>query len=278
MKKIKARLQRIADRLTGRKADLFKSRRRHKVWREHAEELDRKATKRKNHGHSLRAAALERRAKRAHVKAIYWKGRVRTEHDAVNKLESLSAHIEHELNDWIETHGIVFEGHNKIRGGTYEQRAIAAQMAAMRNYQNGTRCLGPEYYSMEGAARDYAHTLYHYPQGHINDCSTYADGTCFVTGDPSPSGPHGYTLGGYTATELEHCARVTGKIKAGDLVVFLRYRGDRVGHHVERVLNPKLKQTTGHGDSAVNIGCNGSWDLFGDGLYEIVRPPRHKGD
>jgi len=134
--------------------------------------------------------------------------------------------------------------------------------------------VGTTYYSMEGGPRDYTHILYHYPQGRIYDCSTYADGTCYVTGDPSPSGPNGFTAGGYTGTELEFCHKVTGEVKCGDLVVYLRYSGDTVGHHVERVLDPKGKTTTGHGDSAINIGCNGSWDLFGDGLYVIVRPPR----
>ncbi|HEY5332025.1 MAG TPA: hypothetical protein VIJ21_00645 [Solirubrobacterales bacterium] len=278
MAKIKAALQRIADRITGRKADLAKSRRRHKVWREHAEELEAKALRAKNHGHARRAAALERRADRAHVKAGYWKGRVRRDDEAVPKLEALEGKLEKELAAWIKEHGVTFEGHNKVRGGTYEQRAHAVQVKAMANFNAGTATVGPAYYSMEGGPRDYAHAIYRYPQGRIYDCSTYADGTCFVTGDPSPSGPEGFTAGGYTETELAHSHKVTGKVKCGDLVVYLRYSGDIVGHHVERVLNPEAKTSTGHGDSAINIGCNGSWDLFGDGLFVVVRPPRHKGD
>lgn len=278
MKRIRAAIRRVADRLTGRKADLAKSCRRHKVWREKGEGLDAKALRAKSHGHALRAAALERQVDRAHVKAVYWKGRLRRDDEAVEKLEKLEADLEAELAKWIKEHGVSFEGRNKVRGGTYEQRAHAVQVKAMANFNAGTATLGPAYYSMEGGPRDYAHILYGYPQGRIYDCSTYADGTCYVTGDPSPSGPDGFTAGGYTGTELDHCRRVTGKVKCGDLVVYLRYAGDTVGHHVERVLDPDAKTTTGHGDQAINIGCNGSWDLFGDGLYVVVRPPRHKGD
>jgi hypothetical protein len=273
MTKLRERLQRIADRLTGRKADLAKSRRRHKVWREHAEKLDKRALRRKNKGHPLRAAALERRAKRAHIKAIYWKGRVRRDDGAVSKLEALEKNLEAELAQWIKDHGVTFEGDNKVRGGTYEQRSHAAQVRAMSNYNHGWQ---PGYYSMEGGPRDYVHGLYHYAPGRIWDCSTYNDALDCCTGDPSPSGPDGYTAGGYTATILENCKKVTGLVKIGDSVVYLRYAGDTTGHHVEKVFNPKLKQTTGHGDAAINIGCNGSWDLFGDELYTIVRPPGSK--
>jgi hypothetical protein len=278
MPKIRAALQRVADRLTGRRADLAKSRRRHKVWREHYEAQEAQAARAKRNGHARRAERIERRAKRSHVKAIYWKGRVRRDGDAIEKLEALEGKLEKELAAWIKEHGVEFIGHNKVRGGTYEQRAHAVQVKAMANYNAGTATAHGAYYSMEGGPRDYAHILYHYPSGRIYDCSTYADGTCFVTGDPSPSGPDGFRVGGYTGTELEHCHRVTGKVKCGDLVVYLRYSGDSIGHHVERVLDPDAKTTTGHGDAAINIGCNGSWDLFGDGLYVIVRPPRHKGD
>lgn len=273
MQKIRERLQRVADRLTGRRADLAKSRRRHKVWREHAETQHGKQLKAEAHGHPLRAATFKRRATRSHVKATYWKGRLRREQGAIATLEGLEARLQAELATWAKEHGVTFEGHNKIRGGTLEQRAHAVQVKAMANYNAGTATVGPAYYSMEGGPRDYAHAIYHYPQGRIYDCSTYADGTCFVTGDPSPSGPDGFRVGGYTGTELEFSHRVTGKVQCGDLVVFLRYAGDTVGHHVERVLDPEAKTTTGHGDSAINIGCNGSWDLFGDGLYVIVRPP-----
>lgn len=271
MKKLKDRLQRIADRLTGRKTDLAKSRRRAKVWREHAETQHEKQLKNEKRGHPLRAAAFKRRAERSQAKAIYWKGKVRRDKEAIGALEEIESKIEKELAEWIKTHGARLVSDNKIRGGTYEERSFLAQSTAMVNYRNGTQ---PGYYSMEGGPRDYAHTLKHYAHGRIWDCSTYADGTKFVTGDPSPSGPDGFRIGGFTGTELTHCKRVTDKVEIGDLVVYLRFSGDTTGHHVEVVYDPEKKQTSGHGDEAINIGCNGSWDLFGDGLYVIVRPPR----
>lgn len=272
MEKIKAALRRIADRLTGRRADLAKSRRRRKVWRERTGKLHKRQKAAEAKGRKRLAAIYRRRAERAHRHSRYWLERVRRDDSAIEALEALEAKLHDQEADWLKKHGVTFEGENRIRGGTYEQRAHAAQVRAMRNYQNGTRTLGPEYYSMEGGPRDYAHTLYHYPQGRINDCSTYADGTKYVTGDPSPSGPRGYQVGGWTGTELEHCKRVTGKVKCGDLVIYLG--GSMGSHHVEVVLDPEAKTTTGHGDSAINIGCNGSWDLFDDGNYVIVRPPR----
>lgn len=278
MKKLKAALQRVSDRLTGRKADLAKSRRRHKVWREHYEKQERKAARLKSNGHLRRAEAVERRAKRSHAKALYWKERVRRDDKAIHKLEAIEGRLEKEVNEWLKTHGAQLIGHNKIRGGDYEERSFLAQSTAMINYRNGTATAGSAYYSMEGGARDYSHILYHYPSGRVYDCSTYADGTKFVTGDPSPSGPHGFTLGGWTGTELENCKRISeSDLKIGDLVVYIRFHGDTAGHHVEVVYNVEKRQTSGHGDAAINIGCNGSWDLFGDGLYVFLRPPRdHK--
>jgi hypothetical protein len=271
VQKIKDRLQRVADRLTGRRADLAKSRRRHKVWREHTETQHEKQLRAERHGHPLRAANFKRRAERSQVKSIYWKGRVRRDDEAIEALELIEARLEQELEAWIKAHGVVLEGQNKIRGGTAPQRAKAAQARAMLNYRNGDQ---PGYYSMSGGPRDYAHALYHYPHGRVWDCSTYADGTKFVTGDPSPSGPRCFIAGGYTGTELEHCKRVEeGKERCGDLVVYLRFPGDTIGHHVEVVFDPDHKLTSGHGDSAINIGAHGSYDIFGDGLYVIVRPP-----
>jgi len=277
MQKIREAIQRIADRLTGRKADLSKSRRRHKVWREHAEAQETSALRAKNNGHPARAERIEKRAARSHVKAVYWKGRVRRDDEAIPKLEAIEGKLEAELAAWVKTHGVAFEGENKIRGGTAPQRSKAAQTRAMLNYNNGTATVGGAYYSMEGGPRDYAHILYHYPRGRVYDCSTYSDGTKYVTGDPSPSGPNGFTSGGYTGTELEFCTKVReGTERIGDLCVYLRYPGDTIGHHVEVVYDPDRKQTTGHGDSAINIGANGSYDIFGDGLFVLVRPPTHK--
>lgn len=275
--KFKKRLRHVVDRLTGRRADLAKSRRRHKVFLEQFEKLQTKQLNAEKHGHLLRAASFKRRAERAQKKSRYWLERVRRDDKAVDALKEIEDKIEKEYHEYVATHGARQISHNKIRGGDHEERSHLAQSNAMVNYRNGTSVVGgSSYYSMTGAARAYSHMLYHYPRGHIYDCSTYADGLKFVTGDPSPSGPHGYTEGGWTGTELENCKRVHGKVQVGDLVIYLG--GSMGSHHVEVVFDPEKKQTTGHGDAAINIGCNGSWDLFGDGNYVIVRPPLNHKD
>lgn len=275
MKRIRARLQRIADRLTGRRADLAKSRRRHKVWREHAEALDAKAAKRNNAGHFRLGAALERRAAKAHAKARYWKERVRRDDKAIDKLKATEKKLDRELREWLKH--VHIEGPNRIRGGTFEQRAHVVQVTAMRNYRNGTSTIGPSYYSMEGGPRAHARICFHYPQGRIYDCSTYNDGQKKVTGDPSPSGPGAFERHeGWTGSELANCKVISqSEAKCGDQVVYLRFHGDTSGHHVETILDPDEKITSGHGDSAINIGCHGSYDLFGDGLFVVLRSPRH---
>lgn len=272
MATIKAALQRVADRITGRRADLAKSRRRHKVWREATERQHDKQIRAEDHGHPLRAGHFKRLAERSQLKSRFWKERVRRDDAALPKLEAVESKVQAELDQWIRDHGARLVGENKVRGGTFEERAFLAQATGMKNYEAGTQ---PGYYSQTGAARSYNHTLNNYPQGHVWDCSTYRDGIAYVCGEASPSGPDGYTLGGYTGTEMEYGTKVTeSKLRVGDAVIYLRYPGDTIGHHVEVVFDVEKKQTTGHGDSAINIGCNGSWDLFGDGLYALVRGPR----
>ena len=82
----------------------------------------------------------------------------------------------------------------------------------------------------------------------------------------SPSGNE-YRLGGFTGTELANGHKVSrGEARSGDLVIYLRYPGDRTGSHVEVLDDPVAGTTIGHGDAAIN---RGRIDLFGNGLYEI---------
>lgn len=267
MKGFRARLRRIADKLTGRVADLAKSRRRHKVWREHAEKLDAKAVKARNSGHLVRAITLEHRAARAHLKALYWKTRVRRDKDAIKALKQHEAGLAAEEAKWIKEHGVVFEGHNKVRGGTDRQRIKAALGRAMLNYRNHDQ---PGYYSMTGGVRDYLHALYHYAMGRIWDCSTFGDGIYIVCGLTPPSGPDTLRVGGFTETQLEHGHKVTeAEARNGDAVIYLRYPGDVVGHHMELIWDHEEKVTCGHGDEAIDLAGDGSYDHFGDGLFEI---------
>lgn len=269
MIKIKEALQKVAERLQSNQALLQKARRRHKKFRERAEANHVAQIGAQEKGETLKANRCAQRALRSHHKAIYWKGKVRQQTARINHLERSEKELEAELAKWKKEHGVYFEGANKVRGGTPEQRLRAAIHKAALNYRKGTQ---PGYYSQEGGARAYDHGLYHYPAGHIWDCSTFADAMYYVCGLNSPSGPSGFTAGGYTGTEMAHGHMIhEDQARSGDLVIFLRYPGDSIGHHVEVVDDPKAKTTIGHGDSAIDSAGGGSYDLFGDGLFVLRR-------
>jgi len=263
VKKIRAALRNLADRLTYRRGDLAKSRRRARHFRHLAErEHDRQLQAAAN-GRPLKAERHRRRAERRHIKAVYWRGRIKVDLAAIENLEARVAKRERELAEWIREHGVTFTGPNKVEGGTPHQRLRAAILRAHRNWKNGTQ---PGYYSMSGGPRDYAHGLKGYPPGRIWDCSTFADAMYFVCGLPSPSGPRGYELGGWTGTEGEHGKIVaTEDARPGDLILYGRAYPH---HHVEVVLDPDERITIGHGSAPIDPGV---FDLFGDGDYVIRR-------
>jgi hypothetical protein len=263
MKKLKKALQNLSDRLTYRKGDLEKSRRRAKHFRILNQREHDRQVQAEGNGRPVKAARHQRRAERRQVKAIYWKGRIKKDLAATTDLEARVDKRERELDDSIKEHGVVFTGENKVEGGTPHQRLRAAILRAYRNYKRGDQ---PGYYSMSGGARDYAHALFHYPHGRIWDCSTFADGVYFCCGLHSPSGPSGFTAGGWTGTEGEHGKIVAeSEAKPGDLILYGRAWPH---HHVEVVLDPDDKTTIGHGSPPVDPGV---FDLFGDGDYVIRR-------
>lgn len=266
LRKIRAALAKLRDRFTSRKDALEKARRRYKKFRSLAErEHDRQAAAEKL-GHTEVAERAERRWKSRHVKAIYWRGVIKRELAKVHNLEGKISDREGELRKWEKEHGVFMEGENKVRGGNPEQRLRYAIHRAALNYRLGKQ---PGYYSMTGAERKYAHGLKGYPYGHIWDCSTFADAMYFVCGLPSPSGHGAYHTGGFTGTELANGHRVSeGEARSGDLVIYLRFPGDTVGHHVEVVDDASKKTTIGHGDAAINAS---TFNMFGDGLYVIHR-------
>jgi len=245
--------------LTYRKGNLAKARRLAKHFRLLAQREHDRQVKAEGQGHPAKAERHRRRAEARQDKAIYWKGRVKID---VAAIESLGERIEKrqaELDQWMKEHGVTFEGPNKVRGGTPHQRLRAAALKAAANYRAGTQ---PGYYSMEGGARDYAHALFHYPHGRIWDCSTFADGLYFVCDLESPSGPSGFTVGGFTGTEGEHGKQVSlADAKPGALVLY----GPFPHHHVEVLIDDDL--TIGHGSPPIDPGVP---DLFGDGDF-IVR-------
>lgn len=262
MQKIKAALQHLADRLSARKVDLAKSRRRAKHFRELAEKEHASQLRAEANGRPRRALRHRRRAEARQAKAIYWKGRVKTDLAAITNLNERVEKRTAELTEWMKDHGVAFEGENKVVGGTPHQRLEAAILRAAANYRAGTQ---PGYYSMEGGARDYDHAINHYPAGRIWDCSTFADGIYICCGLEAPSGPNTLTAGGWTGTEGEHGDRINEEAaQPGDLVLY----GGFPHHHVEVVLDPKEKTTIGHGSPPVDPGV---FDLFGDGDYIIRR-------
>lgn len=262
MKKIKAALQNLTDKLTYREGDLAKSRRRAKRFRILAENEHDRQLQAEANGRPLKAARHKRRAERRQVKAIYWKGRIKADLAAITNLRERVDKREAELDEWIKEHGVRFTGPNKVEGGTPHQRLRAAILRAYRNWKAGIQ---PGYYSMSGGARDYPHGLKGYPPGRIWDCSTFADAVYFCCGLPSPSGEHGFTAGGWTGTEGEHGKHIDpSDAQPGDLVLY----GSFPHHHVEVVLDPDERTTIGHGSPPIDPGV---FDLFGDGDYIVRR-------
>ena len=82
---------------------------------------------------------FRRRAESRQRKAIYWKGRIKADLAAIENLEGRIARREAELADWIKEHGVVFEGENKVRGGTPHQRLRAAILRAWHNYRKSMK-------------------------------------------------------------------------------------------------------------------------------------------
>jgi hypothetical protein len=262
VEKIKAAIQNLTDRLTARKADVGKSRRRAKHFRalaeaEHAAQLRAEAN-----GRPRRAARHRRRAEARQAKAIYWKGRVKADLAATTDLQERLDKRLAEADKWAAANKVHFEGENKVVGGSKRKRLRAALHRAASNYRAGTQ---PGYYSQEGAARAYSHGLYHYPGGHIWDCSTFGDGIYLCAGVEAPSGPNTRVNGGWTGTMGEHGREIPeSQADTGDLVLY----GPFPHHHVEVVDDASAKTTIGHGSPPIDPGV---FDLFGDGDYIIRR-------
>lgn len=264
LRKIRAALERLRLKYADRKKGLEKARRRYKKFRDLAHREHERQIAAEKAGKKVAAERLGRRLEARRKKRDYWRGVIKRELNAIHSLESKLSDREEQLRKWEKEHGVFMEGHNKVRGGTPHQRLRYAIHKAAANYQAGVQ---PGYYSQSGAERKYAYGLYHYPFGHIWDCSTFADAMYFVCGLPSPSGQGAYHTGGWTGTELANGHRIPeNEAKSGDLVIYLG--GPMGSHHVEVVDDPKAKTTIGHGDSAINAS---TFNMFGDGNYVIHR-------
>jgi hypothetical protein len=277
MTRIKARLAKILERLKSNEAQLKKARRRYKANTGLEQKEKAKAAKfqqqadeeRLETGHSfsnpLAADALDRKAARclhrahkAHLRSVYWRGKVKL---AVQKKHDLGIHqdkIAAELAKWKKEHGVVVEG-NKVVGGTPGQRWKAALLTSVKNCPNGKR---RNFYSQSGNW-DIDHELVGGPEyGHRSDCSSTVTGWAKACGLPDPNGED--FRGGYTGTLVgqhngwKEVSR--SYMETFGHPAYIVY-GPGAGHHVEAYLGPG-DRTAGHGSAAVDFGIV---DDFGDG-------------
>lgn len=269
MSKIKARLAKILEKLTSNEAQLEKARKRYKACialeaqnKAKAAKAQEEADKAKDpvaHDAAARKAArCLHRTHKAHLRSVYWRGKVKT---AVQKKHDLGIHqdkISAELAKWKKEHGVVVEG-NEVVGGTPGQRWKATLLTSVKNCSNGKR---RNFYSQSGNW-DIDHELVGGPAyGHRSDCSSTVTGWAKACGLPDPNGEDFH--GGYTGTLVgqhngwKEVSR--SSMESSGKPAYIVY-GPGVGHHVEAYLGPG-DRTAGHGDAAVDFGIV---DDFGDG-------------
>ncbi len=278
MARTRARLAKILEKLTSNEAQLKKARRRYKAnialeAKEKAKaalaqkEADRffrfgpDEDQAKGEAATRKAARCLHRAHKAHLRSVYWRGKVKT---SLQKIHDLGIHedkIKAELAKWKKEHGVVIEG-NKVVGGTPGQRWKAALLASVANCSKGMPQGRRNFYSQSGDW-DIDHEIKGGPEyGHRSDCSSTVTGWAKACGLPDPNGED--FRGGYTGTLVgqhngwrevsQHYMETSGK------AAYIVY-GPGPGHHTEGYLGPE-NRTAGHGDSRVDFGIV---DDFGDG-------------
>jgi hypothetical protein len=220
-----------------------------------------------------KALKLDAKAEKAKAKAIVWKQRAKVFTQRIHNLHLRLDRVEKEIAEWKREHGVEIDG-NKVTGGTARQRLRAALLQSAYNCAHG---LQNNYYSMSGALPDLEHTIKGMPYGHRFDCSSYGTGIHKLCGLPDPNGGEyrpGATM--YTGTMYGHCETIPeSEAQPGDFILYPRWRGDTICHHVEVVSDPARKRTVGHGSAPIDEGV---YDLFGDGLYVVKRNPALKPD
>jgi hypothetical protein len=279
MTRIKVRLAKILEKLTSNEAQLAKARKRYRACialerKEKAKaavaqkEADLAAGKAPGgfanssvaEMRTHQAARCLHRAHKAHLRSVYWRGKVKL---AVQKKHDLGIHqdkIAAELAKWKKEHGVVVEG-NKVVGGTPGQRWKAALLTSVRNCSNRKR---RNFYSQSGNW-DIDHELVDGPEyGHRSDCSSTVTGWAKACGLPDPNGEDFH--GGYTGTLVgqnngwkEVSRDYMEKSGKPGYIVY----GPGAGHHTEGYLGPG-DRTAGHGSAAVDFG---TVDDFNDGQF-----------
>lgn len=271
MIRIKARLAKILEKLTSNEARLKKARRRYKACIALEEQNEAKAAKAQEEADKAKdpvahdaatrkAARCLHRAHKAHLRSVYWRGKVKLANQKIHNLRVDQDKIAVELAKWKKEHGVVVEG-NKVVGGTPGQRWKAALLTSVKNCSNGSR---RNFYSQSGSW-DIDHELVGGPSyGHRSDCSSTVTGWAKACGLPDPNGEDFH--GGYTGTLVgqhngwkEVSQRYMETSGKPGYIVY----GPGSGHHTEAYLGPG-DRTAGHGSAPVDFGVV---DDFGDGDF-----------
>jgi hypothetical protein len=209
-----------------------------------------------------KATGFERKAQRECDRAIFWRGRARL---LTQRIEGIETRIEDVRHEIAASKPKVNYADNTVVGGTFAERWVAANLAAVESCSNGRR---RNAYSQAGIP-DIEHPFGPGPAaGRRDDCSSYVTSIALATGADDPNG-YDFSGLGYTGTLI----LAKGKWKQVDLDTMIRagqgyiVYGDGTGFHTEAYCPSKTDKmrTVGHGDAAVNFG---TVHLFGSGTTE----------
>jgi hypothetical protein len=261
VKKLKAALAAVADKLVSNGLLLARAQRRYKANRKRAYKAHNQQLAAQKKADKVRAASPARArqidaealrhshvAFKNHQRAQFWLGRVKVLQQRIHGLETRQAELR-KLNH------VTIKG-NTATGGSKRDRLKAVALASAANCASGHR---PNFYSQSGAY-DASHCITGPAYGHRDDCSSWFASVYKSAGLPDPSGER-YTAG-YTGTLVAHGTQIS-KPEVGCAVIY----GPGVGHHVEMYVGPGPK-TIGHGSAPVDAGVI---DLFGDGSYRFFK-------
>jgi hypothetical protein len=286
MAKIKAALERVARalkiqhalraravrRMTARHKEQVKAEKQASAAAAEAERCRARGEVAKAHRKDGKAERLDAKADRAKRKAIAYKRVARRKAQQIHKLQvdrkSLEARAA-TMKPHVGKDGRVAGADDRGEAFIFANRYIAARCAATSR---------PNFYDMYGSGFNVHHALLKGDQPHIgqmsgerSDCSLFGTETCWAAKLPDPNGT-GFTSG-WTATALgQHNGwRIVSeqemRKKGWGIVIYLRWNGDREGHHWEDYVGEGGDETIGHGSAPVDPGVI---DLFGNGLYACL--------
>lgn len=266
MKKVRAALAAVAEKLALNKPLLGRAQRRYKANRKRAYVAHNQQVKAqgaadrlRTEGHSAKARRRDRKAARLghvayrnHLRAQFWLGRVKVLVARVHKLETDQEKLQAELRKFNK---VTIRG-NSATGGSKHERLKAVALKSAANCASGAR---NNFYSMPGSW-DIDHCITGESYGERSDCSQWFTSVYRSAGLPDPNGER--YAGGYTGTLVANGRQISrDELRPGDAVIY----GGGVGHHVEMFVGPG-DRTIGHGSAPVDPGVI---DLFGDGDYRF---------